>query len=740
MMPVSVILTNYFLRLTPSDEAVDSSRDQEGNGMGAATDKHFELHHLIQNYRESDRKKCIELCEQGIDNLPAFVAEAHENQLVPSSLYLSCIEVLVPSYAEMGEYDKARQAIRRTEQAKAWTRQKAREKLAWIDLIESIHRDIHPYIAQNPGIKAKDVYPAFPQYNPEDIKWFFDHSDFIQKDKDGRFVILFATNGDKEPEIQIASVVNKYWLFSNIQYRWTEGRVSITATKALKNFVLSHYVIEETDRRISKEYVRLRFWEGDIPGQITLYHKTGNFRLLCPLESKVNDELLKHNPVVFEDHVSTAQNLAWFISPIDWQEKNEIIYIYLTADYTEDDKKFYESHARPPRYVPHPLIVVNFKPEWKIQPSEVNSKRYKGTFDAVQQLLLQYGRDETDHWVHRPVQGISGWDTFPDIIFPTVPDKSRFSADSPWESIAGVVNTEFLNAEEEEIIRQKMYNELVLDPFKSVLPEKWYQPLHTLMQDIQRHLNTSALEKVRTLIPNPNYNPITQIERFLMKLQVEWKTNHPDGNCVFCGCKLKKTHPDLRILAALRGEMLSVCWDCLRDAVSPQPWDMRRRPFVKTREEIVRVVRELALETGVLPISDPLKYLSQVPKEKLLSAVRLLRTLPYESLRRDLYPEGWSQILSDAGLLDQEVRSGIGIRCTAEDGHVCRSLSEKFIDDWLYRNHIPHEVEPPYPYDHELNTSGMRADFLVEDVWIEFFGLMNRPDYRAKTELKNALP
>jgi hypothetical protein len=33
----------------------------------------------------------------------------------------------------------------------------------------------------------------------------------------------------------------------------------------------------------------------------------------------------------------------------------------------------------------------------------------------------------------------------------------------------------------------------------------------------------------------------------------------------------------------------------------------------------------------------------------------------------------------------------------------------------------------------------MRVDFLVEDVWIEFFGLMNRPDYQAKTELKKRL-
>jgi len=53
----------------------------------------------------------------------------------------------------------------------------------------------------------------------------------------------------------------------------------------------------------------------------------------------------------------------------------------------------------------------------------------------------------------------------------------------------------------------------------------------------------------------------------------------------------------------------------------------------------------------------------------------------------------------------------------ANDGHQCDSLAEKIIDDWLYARRIPHEIHVPY------QRNNMTADFRVNGIFIEFFGL-----------------
>lgn len=53
----------------------------------------------------------------------------------------------------------------------------------------------------------------------------------------------------------------------------------------------------------------------------------------------------------------------------------------------------------------------------------------------------------------------------------------------------------------------------------------------------------------------------------------------------------------------------------------------------------------------------------------------------------------------------------------AKDGHICDSLTERIIDDWLFKKNLKHKIHVPYP------NSNMTADFVVGDVYIEFFGL-----------------
>jgi hypothetical protein len=55
----------------------------------------------------------------------------------------------------------------------------------------------------------------------------------------------------------------------------------------------------------------------------------------------------------------------------------------------------------------------------------------------------------------------------------------------------------------------------------------------------------------------------------------------------------------------------------------------------------------------------------------------------------------------------------------AKDGHLCKSISEIIIDDWLFESNILHTREESYP------KGRYRCDFAVNNIFIEFFGLVN---------------
>lgn len=65
----------------------------------------------------------------------------------------------------------------------------------------------------------------------------------------------------------------------------------------------------------------------------------------------------------------------------------------------------------------------------------------------------------------------------------------------------------------------------------------------------------------------------------------------------------------------------------------------------------------------------------------------------------------------------------------ANDGHKCDSLAEKIIDDWFHARKIDHQVNALYP-----GKRSFTADFLIKDIWIEFFGLAG--EHRRYDELK----
>lgn len=110
-------------------------------------------------------------------------------------------------------------------------------------------------------------------------------------------------------------------------------------------------------------------------------------------------------------------------------------------------------------------------------------------------------------------------------------------------------------------------------------------------------------------------------------------------------------------------------------------------------------------------------------------------------LKSKLNESSWLKILQLAGVIDDKGIRGIyGTKVIAKDGHECNSLAELEIDNWLSQNGIPHEKEPFYPYDKELNpNTKYRGDFKVGNTLIEYAGLMTKTEYREKMELKEKL-
>jgi hypothetical protein len=101
----------------------------------------------------------------------------------------------------------------------------------------------------------------------------------------------------------------------------------------------------------------------------------------------------------------------------------------------------------------------------------------------------------------------------------------------------------------------------------------------------------------------------------------------------------------------------------------------------------------------------------------------------------------WTRILVDAGLADDGIRLSRGAVLQAVDGHLCLSMQEKAVDDFLHQHGIDHAREPLYPYDKQLNpNTRRRADWLLSDgTFVEMWGMPNDPTYAAKMREKTEL-
>ena len=86
--------------------------------------------------------------------------------------------------------------------------------------------------------------------------------------------------------------------------------------------------------------------------------------------------------------------------------------------------------------------------------------------------------------------------------------------------------------------------------------------------------------------------------------------------------------------------------------------------------------------------------------------------------------------------LEEDYRRKFPKQYLCEDGHEVRSLSEKTIDDWLYRHRIYHAYEPVIPIPEQLIPDFMVNRLTGEGVYIEFWGRLDDPIYRERMNKK----
>ena len=200
--------------------------------------------------------------------------------------------------------------------------------------------------------------------------------------------------------------------------------------------------------------------------------------------------------------------------------------------------------------------------------------------------------------------------------------------------------------------------------------------------------------------------------------------------CALCGQRFVEDSLPAPIIQRLGVDHLDFCAPCVSTAIF--------KPGDKTASSSY-VIAYLKTLAGVLERIPPQDFgkgpndLIDLTTGERLTLFKLLQRKPCFHRINELFGS-WLEALIEAELLENGARpTGRGTQCLARDGHLCLSLAEKTIDDFLSARGIPHEKETAYPEGH------FRADFTVKDIVIEYFGLMGDVKYEAKAMLKQEL-
>lgn len=200
--------------------------------------------------------------------------------------------------------------------------------------------------------------------------------------------------------------------------------------------------------------------------------------------------------------------------------------------------------------------------------------------------------------------------------------------------------------------------------------------------------------------------------------------------CPICNQTFNEASLPYPLVRRLGMDHLDFCSPCLKETV------LRGGNANANREEIASYILDLVNIIKVIPhqgFGEGIDDLINLDINTRIALISLLKNKPSTERVKDLFGS-WLEALIYAGILENGSReTSRGTQTLATDGHICYSLGEKTIDDFLHGNGISHEREIFYP------GSNLRCDFLVKEHFIEYFGLAGNENYDTKIEKKRAI-
>lgn len=209
------------------------------------------------------------------------------------------------------------------------------------------------------------------------------------------------------------------------------------------------------------------------------------------------------------------------------------------------------------------------------------------------------------------------------------------------------------------------------------------------------------------------------------------------------GCKNRFREWSVSLHSALKvNNKIVFCDSCYSYIFNHHFMANNTEAFNMPDKDMLNYLFELSKTLGTIPTR---KYMEGVelptePIEKQIETGKILLKMPAYEIYVEKFGN-WLKCLSLAGVLDDGHRkTSRGIQCLANDGHLCLSLGEKAIDDWLSNHNIPHEKESFYPFDEKLNPNKLsRTDWKIGNIFIEYAGLMDDSEYASKMKRKKQL-
>ncbi|MBV6452326.1 MAG: hypothetical protein MHPDNHAH_03083 [Anaerolineales bacterium] len=228
---------------------------------------------------------------------------------------------------------------------------------------------------------------------------------------------------------------------------------------------------------------------------------------------------------------------------------------------------------------------------------------------------------------------------------------------------------------------------------------------------------------------------------YLLGKEKIYKLPSTERVCNGCGSRFKEW--SIPLYSALKvNKKIEFCDSCYSYIFNHHFMANTTKAFKISEKNMLNYLFELSNTLGVIPTR---KYMESVelpaePTEKQIKTGKILLKMPAYEIYIEKFGN-WLKCLSLAGVLDDGHRkTSRGVQCLANDGHLCLSLGEKTIDDWLSNHNIPHEKESFYPFDEKLNPNKLsRTDWKIGNIFIEYAGLMDDSEYASKMKRKKQL-